>query len=172
VGQSGRSRHLRFPTSATIGARKFDTGEPAAAQIARLATTLVPGAPPRFERLRGFGAGVGSALTCACSHIVLGDGTPAILVVAAERAGPDLPLDERVRRLLADCHEPIAAFSTDGRLVAGTESGQLHLRGTTSLAALDAQNLPPERSRAGTRRDALTAAKSRSTASAAKRPQC
>jgi PAS domain S-box-containing protein len=129
------------PTSATIGARKFDTGEPAAAQIARLATTLVPGAPPRFERLRGFGAGVGSALICACSHIVLGDGTPAILVVAAERAGPDLPLDERVRRLLADCHEPIAAFSTDGWLVAGTESGQLHLRGTTSLAALDAQEL-------------------------------
>src|SRR4030088_1628055 len=97
------------PTSATIGARKFDTREPAAAQIARLATTLVPGAPPRFERLRGFGAGVGSALTCACSHSVRGGGPPAILGVPAERGGPALPLDERVRRLLADCHEPIAA---------------------------------------------------------------
>src|SRR5262245_28410745 len=66
------------PTSAAIRARKFDASEPAAVQIARLASASIPGAPPRLERLRGFGAGVGRALTCACSHIALGDGTPAI----------------------------------------------------------------------------------------------
>src|SRR5262252_7468862 len=68
-----------------ISAREFDPGQPAAGQIARLATTLAPGAPPRLERLRGFSTGVGGALTCAGSRIALADGRPAILVVAAER---------------------------------------------------------------------------------------
>src|SRR5258708_11846011 len=85
-------------TSAAISTRTFDTGQPAAVEIARLASTLTPGASPRLERLRGFGAGIGRALTCACSHIVLADDTAGILVVAAEHAGPSLPLDERVLR--------------------------------------------------------------------------
>src|SRR5260370_39006885 len=86
------------PTSAAVGSRRFTRSEPAPAQIARFAATLSPGAAPRLERLRGFGAGIGRALTCACSHILLADDTPAILVVALERAGPDLPLGERVAR--------------------------------------------------------------------------
>ena len=98
------------PTSAAIGSRQFTRGEPAPAQIARVAATLSPGAAPRLERLRGFGAGIGRALTCACSHILLADDTAAILVVALERAGPDLPLGERVARLLA------GSAGTDRRL--------------------------------------------------------
>src|SRR5438309_34070 len=74
---------------ATLAARKFDAGQPAAAQVAHLAATLTPGAAPRLERLRGFGAGIGRALTCACSSIALADGTPAILLSATERAGPN-----------------------------------------------------------------------------------
>src|SRR5262245_2188325 len=70
---------LGASTSGAIGERTFDTAHPAAAEIARLATTLTPGASPRLERLRGFGAGVGRALTCACSLIELADNTPAIL---------------------------------------------------------------------------------------------
>ena len=85
-------------TSAAIGSRRFARGEPAADQIARIAASLSPGAAPRLERLRGFGAGIGRALTCACSHIVLADDTAAVLVAAIERAGPDLPLGERVAR--------------------------------------------------------------------------
>src|SRR6476620_5151700 len=83
------------PTSAAIGSRRFARGEPAAHQIARIAATLSPG------------AAIGRALTCACSHIVLADNTAAILVAAIERAGPDLPLGERVTRLLAGSQEPI-----------------------------------------------------------------
>ncbi len=126
------------PTSAAIGSRRFARGEPAADQIARIAAALSPGAAPRLERLRGFGAGIGRALTCACSHIVLADNTAAILVAAIERAGPDLPLGERVARLLAGGQEPIAAFTVDGQLIAATEGAHAHLRGATSLAAIGA----------------------------------
>ena len=132
------------PISATISSRQFTRDEPAAAQIARIAATLAPAASPRLERLRGFGAGVGRALTCACSHILLGDGTAALLVVALERAGPDLPLAERVARLLAGTLEPIAAFSADGQLLAATESARAQLRDATSLAAIGANALIPQ----------------------------
>ena len=125
-------------TSAAIGSRRFARGEPAADQIARIAASLSPGAAPRLERLRGFGAGIGRALTCACSHIVLADDTAAVLVAAIERAGPDLPLGERVARLLAGGQEPIAAFTVGGQLMAATEGAHAHLRGATSLAAIGA----------------------------------
>src|SRR5262245_25416921 len=126
-------------TAAAIRSRRFDTREPAAAQIARLAPTLATGAEPRLARLRGFGAGMGRALTCACSRIALSGEAAGILVVAVERAGPDLPLGERVARLLAGGSEPIAAFAVDGTLMAATESAHAHLDGASSLAALGAQ---------------------------------
>jgi signal transduction histidine kinase len=119
----------------------FDSSEPGAAQIARIAPSLSSGAKPRLERLRGFGAGIGRTLTCACSHIVLSDQTAGILVVALERAGPHLPLGERVARLLAGCTEPIAAFAGDGVLMAATESARMYLADAGSLAALGAQPL-------------------------------
>src|SRR5712691_10024127 len=118
---------LGAPDPGAIGAR--NSAEPAAAQIARIAATLPPGAPPRLERLRGFGAGIGRALTCACSHVVLADATAAILVAAVERAGPDLSLEERAAGLVARCEEPVAA------------PAHAHLSGATSLAALGAQAL-------------------------------
>ena len=77
------------PPRRSIAARKFDAGQPAAAQIAQLAATLPADGPPQSVRLRGFGAGIGRALTCQCSRIVLADGSEAILVAATERAGPD-----------------------------------------------------------------------------------
>src|SRR5262249_48894226 len=80
-------------------------------------------------------------LTCACSRIALSEETTGILVVAVERAGPDLPLGERVARLLAGGNEPIAAFAADCTLMAATESAHAHLDGASSLAALEAQTL-------------------------------
>src|SRR5437763_3570155 len=53
---------LGASTSGAISERAFDPTHLAVAEIARLATTLTSGAPPRLERLRGFGAGVGRAL--------------------------------------------------------------------------------------------------------------
>jgi PAS domain S-box-containing protein len=126
------------PTSVEIGSRQFTRSELAPGQIARVAATLSPGAAPRLERLRGFGAGIGRALTCTCSLILLSDDTPAILVVALERAGPNLPLGERVARLLAGGREPIAAFSAEGLLIAATPGAHAYLHGATSLAAITA----------------------------------
>jgi PAS domain S-box-containing protein len=121
--------------------RCFDVRDTAAAQIIRLAATLPLNAQERLERLRGFGAGFGRALTCACSRIVLADGNAAVLVAATEPAGPALTLDERVRRLFADGEEPAAVFTPDGKLLFANAAAQSLLAGATTLAALSLQTL-------------------------------
>jgi signal transduction histidine kinase len=115
--------------------RRFDSNNPAVAQIVRLAATLPSSGPPRLERLRGFGLGFGRALTCACSRLVVTDGKAAVLIVATEPAGPALSLAERVRRLFGD-DEPLAAFAADGALVHATAAARAQLGGANSLSAL------------------------------------
>ncbi|MGB6660964.1 MAG: PAS domain-containing sensor histidine kinase, partial [Xanthobacteraceae bacterium] len=84
-----------------LGPRRFKSNDIAAAQVIRLGATLPSRAQERLERLRGFGAGFGRALTCVCSRVVLDDGRAGVLIVAGEAAGPALTLGERVRRLFA-----------------------------------------------------------------------
>ena len=127
------------PVSAAIRASTFGSRGPAAIQVARLAATLRPDGAALTEQLRGLGAGVGGVLTCACSCITLSDQTRAILVAATERAGDELPLSERMRRLLAQCPEPIAAFSSAGKLIHASVAARMRLGDATSLAALGAQ---------------------------------
>jgi signal transduction histidine kinase len=127
------------PVSAAIHASALGARGPAAIQVARLAATLRPDGATLTERLRGLGAGIGGVLTCACSCITLSDQTRAILVAATERTGDELPLSERVRRLLAQCAEPIAAFSSAGQLIHASTAGRMRLGGATSLAALGAE---------------------------------
>jgi signal transduction histidine kinase len=115
--------------------RRFDIKHPAAAQISRLAATLPSAGPPRLERLRGFGLGLGRALTCACSRLVLTDGKAAVLVAATEPAGPALSLAERVRRLFGD-DEPLAVFAADGALIHATAAARAQLGEANSLSAL------------------------------------
>ena len=122
--------------------RRFDVRDTAATQIARLAATLPSGAQERLERLRGFGAGFNRALTCACSRIVVGDGKAAVLVAAIEPAGPALTLAERVRRLLADDEDAIAAFTPDGTLLYANAAAQTLLPAATTLPALGITALP------------------------------
>jgi PAS domain S-box-containing protein len=124
-----------------LAARRFDAAHPAAVRIARLAETVPFTEKARLERLRGLGGGPGTALTCLCSQIKLGDGTAAILVVAAEQAGPPLPLSERVRRLISDTEAPVAAFSADGALIEATAAALELLGGRHHLASLGAQTL-------------------------------
>jgi len=120
---------------------RFDARDASAAQIIRVAGTLPTTAQERLERLRGFGAGFGRALTCACSRIVLADGKAAVLVAAIGPAGPQLPLGERVRRLFADTAEPIAGFAPDGTLLYANAAAQMRLCGATRLSGLGIETL-------------------------------
>jgi signal transduction histidine kinase len=126
--------------SAALVSICFDPGQPAAAQIARLAATLPAGGAPRLERLRGFGASLGGTLVCACSHVVLSDRS-GILVAASEFAGPNLALSERVRRLLAGNAGAIAAFTPEGGLIYASACAGPFLDARNSLAALGAREL-------------------------------
>jgi PAS domain S-box-containing protein len=145
-----------------VGAAVFDAASPGAlataefephhvsvAQIARLAGTLPQGGAPRLERLRGFGARFGGPLTCLCSRITLDDNSSAILVVSTERAGKDLSLPDRMRRLLADFDAPAAMFSADGELIEATASAKEALGGKRDLMALGAERLAGEATRNG-----------------------
>ncbi|HEY0222974.1 MAG TPA: ATP-binding protein [Pseudolabrys sp.] len=128
---------------------RFDNRHVSAAQIARLAGTLPQAGAPRLERLRGFGASFGGALTCLCSRIALSDNTPAILVAATERAGKDLGLPESARRLLADFESPAAVFSADGELIEASPQARNRLGRHRDLYALGAATLAAEASRNG-----------------------
>jgi len=128
---------------------KFASQHPAAAQIARLAGTLPQSGAPRLERLRGFGARFGGLMVCLCSRFTLHGNTGAVLVLASERAGPDLALAERARRLLADADRPAAIFTTEGELIECNAAAHGHLGGAHNLAALGADNLAKQASASG-----------------------
>ncbi|MDO8877771.1 MAG: histidine kinase dimerization/phospho-acceptor domain-containing protein [Pseudolabrys sp.] len=139
------------PSATALAQRVFITTHPGAAQIARLAGTLPAGGAQRLERLRGFGAGIGGTLVCLCSRIVLADNSNAVLVIATERAGKDLSLPERARRLLADMANidlamPAAIFTADGELIEATAPARERLAGKHDLIELGADKLAREAS--------------------------
>jgi PAS domain S-box-containing protein len=125
-----------------VVALQFGGDHPAAQQIHRLAGTLPQGGAARLERLRGFGARLGGMLLCLCSRILVGNNQAAILVVATERAGRDLSLPERARRVLADIAPPAALFSADGELIESTAATKENFG--AGLAALGAERLARE----------------------------
>jgi PAS domain S-box-containing protein len=131
-------------TSTALAERDFAPDHPAAAQIARLAGTLPQGGAARLERLRGFGAKIGGTLTCLCSHLVLSDNTPAVLVVSTERAGHEPSLPERTSMLLADLEKPAAIFSASGDLIEATPSARAHLGDRADLNGMAAEKLARE----------------------------
>src|SRR5450830_227371 len=133
-----------------LASLRFESSNPSAAQIARLAGTLPHGGAPRLERLRGFGASIGGTLICLCSRIALGDNSAGILVVSTERAGKDLSLPERARRILADIKQPAAIFTADGELIDATSAARERFANHRDLIALGAEKLVREASRNGT----------------------
>jgi signal transduction histidine kinase len=144
------------PVSAAIRSSMFGSRGPAAIQVARLAATLRTDGETRLAQLRGLGTGVGGVLACACSCITLADHSRAILVAATERAGTDWPLAERLRRLLGECSEPVAAFSGGGKLINASTPAKLRLGGTTTLMGLGAEGLAAEARRKGRARGMST----------------
>jgi PAS domain S-box-containing protein len=158
-----RAEDLRVLWGNPVAAAVFDAASPAAlaqlqfepdhatiAQITRLAGTLPQGGAARLERLRGFGARFGAPLTCLCSRITLSDNSSAILIVATERAGKELSLPDRARRILTDFDKPAAMFTADGELIEATKAGRETLGSNRDLIALGAERLATEASKNGT----------------------
>jgi hypothetical protein len=117
---------------AAILEKRFDPSQIAATAIARLAPTLKHDGAPRLEKLRGFGAGVGRTLLCTCSRIPVGAQT-GVLVVAAEPAGPNFSVADRVRRLITGFETALAAFAADGTLIHANEKAAALLADRNTL---------------------------------------
>ncbi|HEY0569088.1 MAG TPA: PAS domain-containing protein, partial [Xanthobacteraceae bacterium] len=93
-------------------------------QVAQLANRLPPDGATRLERLRGFGAPLGSLVTCGCTRLDIADGSHGVLVVAAAPLGRPMPLVERLQRLVEDIDTPIAAFARDGMFVGASDAAR------------------------------------------------
>jgi PAS domain S-box-containing protein len=63
-------------------AKTFGPADPHRRQVAQLAGRLLPTGAPRLERLRGFGAALGTLTTCGCARLDFSDGGVGILVIA------------------------------------------------------------------------------------------
>jgi len=129
-----------------VAALRFGPRHTAAAQISRLAATLPQGGAPRLERLRGFGASIGGMLICLCSRITLADNSTAVLIVSTERAGRDLSLPERARRLLEDVQQPAVIFTADGEIIEAQPAAAALIGDKRDLIALGAEKLAREAS--------------------------
>ena len=121
-------------TNARELARKtFGPADPHRRQVAQLAGKLASSGAIRLERLRGFGAALGTLATCGCARLEFADGHPGVLIVATAPAGRAMPLVERLQRLVQGIDTPIAAFARDGMLVGASDAAR-SLLGFHSLA--------------------------------------
>ncbi|HWE78470.1 MAG TPA: PAS domain-containing protein, partial [Pseudolabrys sp.] len=134
------------PSPQAAATLAFEPRHAAALQVSRLAASLPQGGAPRLERLRGFGAALGGTLICMCSRIALADNSAAILIVATERAGKELALPERARRLLADIAPAAAIFTADGELIEAQTAARERLNGRSDLVTLEAAAIAREAS--------------------------
>jgi PAS domain S-box-containing protein len=109
---------------AVLAKRNFGPADAQRRQVAQLAGRLSSTGETRLERLRGFGAPLGSLLTCACARLEFADGNHGILVAAAASVGRAMPLVERLQRLVEGIDSPIAAFARDGMFVGASDAAR------------------------------------------------
>jgi PAS domain S-box-containing protein len=109
---------------AILAGKNFGPADQHRRQIAQLAARLPLNGAFRLERLRGFGAALGTLVTCGCARVDFADGSHGILVAAAEPVGRAMPLVERLQRLVEGIDTPIAAFARDGLFIGGSDSAR------------------------------------------------
>jgi PAS domain S-box-containing protein len=119
--------------AASLAQRTFGPADSHRRQIARLARQLPAGGAIRLERLRGFGARLGTLMTCACARLDFADGGHAVLVTAMDATMRPMPLVERLHRLVDGAAVPMAAFAPDG-MFAGASEAARSLLGFRDLA--------------------------------------
>ncbi len=111
--------------NARLASKIFGPADPQRRQVAQLAHRLLPNGALRLERLRGFGARLGTLVTCACTRLEFADGNEGVLIAPVEPAGRLMPLTERLQRLVNDTDTPLATFEADGTLVAASRNADL-----------------------------------------------
>ncbi|MDO8396615.1 MAG: PAS domain S-box protein [Bradyrhizobium sp.] len=109
---------------AVLAGRIFGPADQHRRQVAQLAGRLSPTGAIRLERLRGFGAPLGTLMTCGCARLEFADGNHGILIAAAEAVGRAMPLVERLQRLVEGIDSPIAAFARDGMFVGASDAAR------------------------------------------------
>ncbi|MGL9623284.1 PAS domain S-box protein [Bradyrhizobium sp. U531] len=109
---------------AALADKVFGPAEPHRRQVARLARQLPANGTVRLERLRGFGARLGTLMTCGCSRLAFADGSEAVLVTAMDPTLRSMPLLERLHRLVEGAQMPMAAFAPDGLFVGASAAAR------------------------------------------------
>jgi PAS domain S-box-containing protein len=109
---------------AILAGKTFGPADQHRRQIAQLAGRLQLTGAFRLERLRGFGAALGTLVTCGCARLDFADGSHGILVAATEPVGRAMPLVERLQRLVDGIDTPIAAFARDGMFIGGSDAAR------------------------------------------------
>jgi PAS domain S-box-containing protein len=110
--------------SVELANRVFGPADTQRRQVAQLAGRLLPTGAIRLERLRGFGAALGTLVTCGCARLDFADGSHGILVAAAAPVGRAMPLAERLQRLVEGIEAPVAAFARDGLLIGASDAAR------------------------------------------------
>ncbi len=113
--------------AAALSEKTFGPADAHRRQVARLARRLPASGAIRLERLRGFGAALGSLMTCACARLDFADGghcRSGVLVTAMDPIGRAMPLTERLHRLVDGAKVPMAAFAPNGLFVGASEAAR------------------------------------------------
>ncbi|TQF33806.1 PAS domain-containing protein [Bradyrhizobium sp. UNPA324] len=110
--------------SAALADKVFGPADPHRRQVIRLARQLPANGAVRLERLRGFGAKLGTLMTCACARLAFADGSHAVLVTAMDPTLRSMPLIERLHRLVEGAKMPMAAFAPDGLFVGASDAAR------------------------------------------------
>lgn len=118
--------------AALLAQKTFGPADGHRRQISRLARQLPANGAVRLERLRGFGAALGTLMTCGCARLCFADGREAVLVTAMDAGARSMPLVERLLRLVDGATVPMAAFAPDGLFIGASEAAR-PLRGFRNL---------------------------------------
>jgi PAS domain S-box-containing protein len=110
--------------AAALFEKTFGLADPHRRQLAQFGERLPAHGAARLERLRGFGAPLGSLMTCACARLDFADGGAGILVVAVEPTGRFMPLAQRLHNLVEGIDTPIAAFARDGQFIGASDAAR------------------------------------------------
>lgn len=109
---------------AALAEKTFGPADIHRRQVSRLAGQLSANGAIRLERLRGFGARLGTLMTCACARLSFADGGEGVLVSAMDPALRTMPLVERLHRLVEGAKTPMAAFAPDGMFAGASEAAR------------------------------------------------